>query len=353
MEESVPVEILERYIKGNCTPEEVEQVKTWYRSFERNDDYVSGISLAEEKALEERLYNHILLNIGALTDQVKINSIEPDPGTHRSIFRTWYAIAGAAAVVLIAGVTFLFTKYHPQFGVNETAANVTTKEIQSVTNNSDQVYKAVLPDHSTVWLKPHSQLTYPEVFDAKSRMVTISGEGFFEVTKNPDCPFIINSRSLITKVWGTSFLVRDNDHSYSAEVSVMTGKVSVSVKTAYNGNQPSLKLEKGEVMLYPHQKAVYLIDKNLLKSQTEGVADENSMQIWKHVNLSFENKPIREIIPVLNEKFHVSIEVKNERINHYILNADMAGLNLPDVLEALKKSLNINYEISDSVIELE
>jgi transmembrane sensor len=98
---------------------------------------------------------------------------------------------------------------------------------------------------------------------------------------------------------------------------------------------------------------VYLADQNLLKPQTEAVADENAMQIWKHVDLSFENKPIREIIPVLNAKFHVHIEVKNERLNRYILNADMTGLNLPDVLEALKKSLNINYEISDGGIELE
>ena len=352
MEESIPVEILERYIKGNCTPEEVEQVKAWYRSFEHNDDYVSGISLAEEKALEERLYNHILKNIGAQPGQEENDHTEADELPHRS-FRRWYAIAGAAAAVLIAGAAYLFTVYHPQFAVNKTAANVTTKQIQSITNNSDQIYKAVLPDHSVVWLKPNSQLTYPEVFDTKSRMVTISGEGFFEVTKNPNCPFIIDGRSIITKVWGTSFLVRDNGRSNSAEVSVLTGKVSVSVKTAYNSVQPSLKLEKGEVMLYPHQKVVYLIDQNLLKPQTEDTADENAMQIWKHVNLSFENKPIREIIPVLNSKFHVHIVVKNERLNHYILNADMAGLNLPDVLEALKKSLNINYEISDDVIELE
>lgn len=353
MEQSIPVEILERYIKGNCTPEEVEQVKSWYRSFERNDDYVSGISLVEEKALEERLYNHILKNIGVQPGQEENNGIEVVQLPQPSVFSRWYAIAGAAAVVLIAGAAYLFTTHQARFGANEIAANVSTKLVQSITNNSDQVYKAVLPDHSTVWLKPNSQLTYPEVFDTKSRMVTISGEGFFEVTKNPNCPFIISSPSIITKVWGTSFLVRDHDHGNSAEVSVMTGKVSVSVKTANNSSQPSLSLEKGEVMLYPHQKVVYLADQNLLKPQMEAAADENTMQIWKHVNLSFENKPIREIIPVLNSKFHVHIEVKNERLNHYILNADMTGLNLPDVLEALKKSLNINYEISDGGIELE
>jgi len=352
MEEAIPVEILERYIKGNCTPDEVEQVKTWYRSFDRNDDYVSGISLAEEKALEEKLYNHILELIGEQPGEEENDDIEADQLPRRSIFSRWYAVAGAAAALLIAGTLYIFTTHHQQLAKNETAANVTTKQIQSITNNSDQVYKAVLPDHSIVWLKPNSQLTYPEVFDTKSRMVTIAGEGFFEVTKNPDCPFIINSPSIITKVWGTSFLVHDNNRGSAAEVSVMTGKVSVSVKKSDNNSEPSLKLEQGEVMLYPHQKVVYLADQKLLKPETEGAADENAMQIWKHINLSFENKPIRDIVPVLNSKFHVHIVVKNEMLNRYILNADMTGLNLPDVLEALKKSLNINYEISDDGIEL-
>lgn len=352
MEEPIPVEILERYIKGNCTPDEVEQVRAWYHSFDRNDDYVSGISLADEKALEEKLYNLILKSIGEQPDQQENNNTEADQVPQRSISRRWRSIAAAAAVVLVAGGAYLLTKYHPRAGADETAALVSTRLVQSITNNSDQVYKAVLPDHSIVWLKPNSQLTYPQVFDAKSRMVTLAGEGFFEVSKNPNRPFIITSPSIVTKVWGTSFLVRDNDRFNPAEVSVVTGKVSVTVKTAHNGVQPSLTLEKGEVMLYPNQKVVYLADQNVLKPQAETTADENALQQWKHVSLSFENMPIREIVPALNARFHVHIMVKNERLNGYILSADLTGLNLPDVLEALKKSLNINYEITDDGIEL-
>jgi hypothetical protein len=42
----------------------------------------------------------------------------------------------------------------------------------------------------------------------------------------------------------------------------------------------------------------------------------------------------------------------NEKLNHYMLNADFSGFNLPDVLEALNKSLNIDYEIKNNTIEL-
>jgi ferric-dicitrate binding protein FerR (iron transport regulator) len=346
MEEPISVELLERYIKGDCTQEEVALVKKWYRSFEYSNDYVSGLGLAEEKDLEEKIYNHILKNIGAPAYEE-----EPAGRPDRFIFRRWYAIAGVAAAILISITSYLLVTYREKKIKEIQLANVSTREIQDVTNNSDQIYKVVLPDNSAVWLKPNSEITFPKTFDSKSRIISISGECFFEVTKNPKRPFIINSRSIITKVWGTSFLVRDNYRSNTAEVSVLTGKVSVSIKTAYNSVQPSLRLEKGDIMLYPHQKAIYLIDQHVLKPIVDN--DEGNLQLWKHVNLFFENKPIHEIIPILNSKFHVHIAVKNEKLNHYILNADLTGFNLPDVLQALKKSLNISYKISDSDIELE
>jgi len=346
MEEPISVELLERYIKGDCTQDEVALVKKWYRSFEHNNDYVSGISLAEEKELEEKIYSHILNNISAPADEE-----EPVETQGRSIFSRWYAIAGVAAAIVICVTAYFLVTYREQKIKEIQLADVSTREIEDVTNNSDQIHKVVLPDNSSVWLKPNSEITFPRTFDSKSRVVSISGECFFEVTKNPKCPFIINSRSIITKVWGTSFLVRDNYRSNTAEVSVITGKVSVSIKTAYNSVQPSLKMEKDEVMLYPHQKAIYLIDQHILKPIAE--SDEGSLQLWRRVNLYFDSKPLREIIPILNSKFHVHITVKDKNLNHYILNADLTGFNLPDVLQALKKSLNISYQITDSDIELE
>jgi transmembrane sensor len=61
---------------------------------------------------------------------------------------------------------------------------------------------------------------------------------------------------------------------------------------------------------------------------------------------------LREIIPVLNSTYGVHIKVADEKLNHYILNADFAGFNLPDVLAALKKSINVNYQIKENIIEL-
>ncbi|WP_259070987.1 FecR family protein [Mucilaginibacter sp. X4EP1] len=343
MEKLIPVELLERYINGECTEAEIALVKKWYQSFEYDDDHVSGMSLSEEKELEERIYNHILLKIGHPVTEEVIVTQKP-----YSILRKWYTITAAAAVLVFAMMLVLYKNQESKMML---AADADASQLVSVTNNSGQIYKVILPDNSAVWLSPNSKLSYPGIFGSKSRNVSISGECFFEVTKNPQHPFIINSRSIITKVWGTSFLVNDNDKSNMAEVSVLTGKVSVSVKKSKNGKQISTSLEKDEVMLYPHQKVIYMVGEQVLKPEVK--VEEPELQIWKRVDLSFENKQLREIVPVLNAKFHSHIKIANDRLNRYILNADMAGFNLPDVLEALKKSLNINYEIKNNSIDLE
>jgi transmembrane sensor len=341
MKEHLSIELLEKYINGNCTEAETALVKQWYRSFEHDPGYTPTISPTKQKELEERIYNSIIKNIDAATSEelpVKRSVI--------SRLHTWHWLSGAAAI-LLAAITI--GVYHKTITGNKGAANADGQMV-AITNNSNRIYKSTLPDSSSVWLSPHAQLRYPKVFAAASRAVSMSGECFFEVTKNPQRPFIISSRSIITKVWGTSFRIRDNDRSGDADVSVVTGKVSVSVKTKQNRNNASLSIAKGDVMLYPNQKVVYCTNDHTLKSAN--TINEPALKIWNRVDLLFDNMLLKDIIPVLNRKFNVHITVVDEKINHYMLNADFSDFNLPDVLEALNKSLNIDYEIKDNTIEL-
>jgi len=304
------------------------------------------LNSTEEQQLEEQMYNRILNNIGFIEEDVtELQAAEQEAPRRR--FKVWYAIAGLAAACLIFVSVILFN--NKPVNQDSVIADVHATELMQITNNTRHIYKTTLPDSSVVWLNPNSQVSFPKKFNARFRAITMAGECFFEVTKNPKRPFIITSRAIVTKVWGTSFRVRDGINSKLTDVSVLTGKVSVSIKNKET-ETPDFELRKNEVMLHPHQKAVYFADKNILLAET---INNSTLQIWNRVNLSFESKPLSEIIPVLNSKFHVQIKVANERLNHYILNADMVGFNLPDVLEALKKSLNVDYEINNSTIELE
>jgi transmembrane sensor len=340
MKKPVPVELLEKYIKGECTQAEETLVKQWYASFEHEPDGIANMSFAEEQELEENLYQKILSDIAKADNEAEAIT---KPITHN--IGKWYKIAVAAAVILIAGTIAL--QILKAKNASSSSGPDLEKQIVVVTNNSGQIYKSTLPDNSSVWLSPHSQLRFPKKFAVASRNVSMQGECFFEITKNPKRPFIINSNAMITKVWGTSFLVRDNVQSNQADVSVLTGKVSVAIKS---NHVSSTKLEKGEVMLYPRDKVVCLVAQHVLKAQQ--AVNEPALQIWTRVNLSFDNKPLSEIIPVLNATYHVHIIAGSAKVTHYVLTADLADFNLADVLEALKKTLNVNYQIKKDSIEL-
>ncbi|MEO3407768.1 FecR family protein [Mucilaginibacter sp. CAU 1740] len=344
MKEPIRIDLLEKYIKGDCTEAEIALIKQWYLSFEHEDDHVSALSSAEEKELEERMYFSIVNNLD-LADAY----VDAEKPAKVISFRKWYAVAAAAVVVLaLSAIALIYTQ---KTNTQQLAvAPVSDVHLFNVTNSTPHIYKVTLPDSSSVWLHPSAKISYPNVFAANSRQVSISGECFFEVTKNPKRPFIISSRSIITKVWGTSFLVRDDEQSNMADVSVLTGKVSVSMKPSGNNSEISTKLTKDEVMIYPHQKAVYLNNEHSLTA--EQVEATSAVKQYRRLHLVFENKQLRNIIPVLDSAFNVDIRVSSEKLNHYILNADFEGFNLPDVLDAMKKSLNVDYTIANNHIEL-
>jgi len=52
MEKSLPVEILDKYINGDCNNEEIAIVREWYASFEHDKDYTAGLDLATEKRVK-------------------------------------------------------------------------------------------------------------------------------------------------------------------------------------------------------------------------------------------------------------------------------------------------------------
>ncbi|SEW25282.1 FecR family protein [Chitinophaga sp. YR573] len=325
MSNDISTELLKKYIDGECTDEEALLVKEWYASFENDDDHISALNEEDRAKLESLMLSNIL------------NNIQPEKhSTKLAWIKTVYFKTAIAAAILIAAGLFVVNKRVPH------------SEAQiSLINRTRSIYKQILPDGSIVWLSPGATLLYPNNFSGPSRLVHMKGECFFEVTKDIAHPFIINSGSIITKVLGTSFRVRDFDNTHKAEVSVITGKVSVSIN-----NRQSAAAESGtqEVMLYPAQKASFIYTKHQLVAGKE--TDEASVRMWYKTKLSFENTSLRNIISILNKKFSVDIKVDNEKLNDNVLSADLADFNLPEILEVFKKSLGVNYVISGNTIYL-
>ena len=318
--------IIEKYLKGNCTPEEIADVHRWYNSFDQDEDPIDTFSYEEQQQLKQRLITRIRTNIASLdTEPKKLNSI-------KHITRTLiYALSGVAAIIVLS--IALFNPYYFGQPVPKVSENML------VINKTKTIQRLVLADGSIVWLNPQSKLKYPRRFAAGQREVQMYGEVFFEVNPDPARPFIIHSDDVITRVLGTSFRIRAYKN-IPVEVSVVTGKVSVR-----------LQQRKGsEVMLLPNQKATYLRDISFLKKDIEKKA--SAMRMWQKTSMSFENESIEEVIKVLNKQFEVHISSGDEKLLKYTLKADFTDQSLPSILEMLKKSLDVEYQINNQEIIL-
>lgn len=328
MRKRISGELLDRYLKGDCSTDEKEFIKRWYGSFNQDDDQISGMNAIEKQVLRDRMFMQIS---GKLPGQ---NSAKRG----KIVQLRFLKYAAAIAAIVFIGYLAL-----PIRSKNQQTAAISGQII--INNTGKNIREQVLNDGSRVWLSPGAQITYNKSFGHVSRRLAMSGEAFFEVTKNPKKPFIINSGHIITEVWGTSFRVRDAKQAAFADVSVVTGKVSVSLPgtAPVNINKSLPANSRSIVMLYPDQQAVYSGKDNALHTKHEKPAD---LLIWKKISLSFDNARIRDVMPLLNKSFGLNIQAGDATISNYYITVDFNGLNFPQIMEVLRNTLNINYEIN-------
>lgn len=348
MERNLSPELIRKYLSGECSPEEAVRVREWYDSFEGEPDPLCFLSQAERDALKELMYDEVMQRLRA---QKALPRLSLFSGKRR------YLLAGgaAAALLLFFGLSALFERTPPPDPISVSSGKVAPHPHQEtanrevlVENTLKTIRRQALPDGSVVWLKPETWISFPEKFAPGTREVSMEGEAFFEVSADPSRPFIVYSGDLVTRVLGTSFNIKAYKNGTSAEVSVFTGKVSVSL--------PSLPDETGrtELQLVKDEKAVFMQEKKLLKKQSYSISKQPELNIWKKNTISFDNTPVNEVVKVLNSEFDVEMKVakKDRELNNYILKADFTNQNLPDILQMLERSLSLTYEIDGKEIIL-
>jgi transmembrane sensor len=151
---------------------------------------------------------------------------------------------------------------------------VTGGSVESIAYNTTTTpkggqYKLTLADGTKVWLNAASSIRYPTSFEGNTREVSITGEAYFEVTKNKSKPFIVKTAADEITVLGTSF----NVNSYPDENAVKTSLLEGSVKI-------------GKKVLKPGD--AYLNGKIILTDTEQDVA-------WKNGLFNFNNQDIRAV----------------------------------------------------------
>lgn len=276
---------------------------------------------------------------------------------HKAIVKFWknHWIRGVAAVLVFGLFSSWF--YNNQFASKDSGLiyNKLISEngegLVEQTNNSDKPQIITLSDGSSVLLQPKSKLSYPKIFVGNERKVYLSGEGFFEISKNPEKPFFVFANEIVTKVVGTSFRIRAYANQSNIEVLVRTGKVKV------RSNELIAKSNVDEVVLLPNQ-AIRFGRKDLIFNKITDITQDESLThtIGNIEQLSFEftDIPVSQIFKTIEQAYLVEIDFPQEKLKECHLTTSLSDQPLPEKLKIICKSLgnNTNYEMNGNRISI-
>lgn len=194
-------------------------------------------------------------------------------------------------------------------------------------------YQVRLPDGTNVWLNAASSLKYPASFaNAEDRKVELSGEGYFEVARDKEHPFIVKTAGQEVRVLGTSFNISAYSDESRASTTLIEG--SVKVRDLYTGNQR---------LLMPGEQANVFENSGRIE-----VSDVNPGDIiaWKSGYFIFDNKDITSIMKVISRWYDVDIIYKSPDTGERFGGTFSKSSNLSDILKNLEKLGKNQFKVS-------
>lgn len=274
MKKAIFLKILKKYLAGNATDEEEQFLENYYSLFDSEPDVVALLNDGEKEKLKEQIRSSIWRNID-------LNETEK-----RKHFNGWIQKVSAVVIIItvVAGMAYFFQQ-----------SSGPTTLICSVEKGEEASF-VYLPDGTSAVVEPGSELRYPSTFDdLKSRVIHLSGKAYFDVTHDPDKPFIIRTGIIKTTVLGTAFSIRAYPEEKNIIVSVERGKVKVEDPKRFLG------------IITKNGRLIY----NKLNANTVQQNIDSSLFFLKR-DLLFNNVTLEEACRRLEKEFNVQIKIPDD-----------------------------------------
>lgn len=369
MDKKQAQELLEKYLNGTCTPEEKVL-------FENLDNKV----FREEPSI----------NRGLDLDSIGITIFEKLPKSDRipATRRLFQKIAVAASIFAILGLSLYFynsrstgkaelanlqsndidpagNKAYLTLGngkrialtgaINGTVATQANVQITKtadgqlvytiVENNSGSTsaleyntietpnggrYEIALPDGTHVWMNAASSLKYPASFASlKERRVKLQGEAYFEVAKDNQHPFIVETFMQEVKVLGTHFNINSYANEPETKTTLLEGSVRVSNLTSKNSKK-----------LIPGQQAAIKDDEIKISE-----ADIDQALSWKNGDFVFVGEDLKAVMRQVARWYDVEIEYQGNINSSGVVSTISRTKKLSQLLKALQINQGIHFKV--------
>lgn len=326
-------ELITKYLADEASSEETRALQEWITQAPENERhylaYKRVFELSQQHYAQkaedthtvdiDQEWGHFMNNIRerAAQPEAKIRTLE------KPSYSVWYKIA--AAILLFAVSGWIITRF--------------------VTSGNDMIYQTAsntmtvkLPDGSQVILNRNSELSYSASFDDENRTVILKGEAFFDVTPNPQKPFIIEANDARVEVVGTSFNVLAYDSLGEIEVVVQSGVVKLTGAD-----------RKTEVKLQAGDKGIYSKASHQLSS---GINKDINFLSWNTRKLVFTEDDLRTVVATLNKTYHTNISIAADVPASCVVTVTFDQQSLEAVLNVLETTLNLTLRTSGNQIEI-
>ncbi|WP_297336233.1 FecR family protein [Algoriphagus sp.] len=195
-----------------------------------------------------------------------------------------------------------------------------------------------LEDGSKVHLNSGSKITYPKSFVGGIREIRLEGEAFFEVAKNPEMPFVVRTKHLVTTALGTSFNINAYPE-HEIAVSLVSGKVRVE----------DSQNESNQAILNPGETIKSDLES---KSWEKGNFEQEDILAWLNKTLVFEKTSVQEAILMLENWYGVNFEIQGTIPINTTVSGKFKDETLQNILEGLSYSARFNYKINGKTVNL-
>ena len=308
MDESQLKKLLGKYLDGNCTKQEVDQL-FFLLEKDNNDNELTKVSFNLWQKIKDEHELTPFKSHGLIYSVVNRSKIKK---LHQINF---LKIAASIVFLFLVATTLLYF--------------IPNNNIIEYSTGNGQVKEIMLPDRSNVILNANSYLSYSKKW--KNREVNLEGEAFFNIKKIPSSNhrnFKVNLEHLSINVIGTQFNV-DNRRNES-KITLSSGKIKLHID----------QYDKEELEMNPGDMVVVNSSSMKPEIRTKRVNPE-TISSWKESKLIFQNTPLREIAMKLEDIFGFKVKIESDSLK----SLEFVGSTPYNNLEVLFHSLEITFDI--------
>jgi len=332
MKENNHIELIGQYLAGDLSKPEEQSLMDWVEADADNqalfDELVAIWSFTGANAPEIKVDTSVAWDKVSSKLATSATTSTTKTETKTVSINRWAPLLRIAAIaLLVLGAAFWWMTKEP---IGEPQLMV-----QTFQTNNEERKEITLPDGSTVWLNQNSKLTYNKNFNP--RLVELSGEAFFDVTKKGGQSFEIISGEGKTTVLGTSFNVRAYPDESKIEVTVETGKVALQHQDATTQ----------KVLLVAGESGALNKPEDKVNKVTEKISNANA---WQTRSIFFDDTELSKGLAALERYFDVEIKTAKPEILRcpWSSSGVLKDPKIDDILSAMAFGLDLKVEKTNS-----